>query len=126
MTWVGKPKPQPQIMVKAWTERNEGKLRSRKNYAVLWYRNIEGRVEAYCNGEWVEVGVKAAAELLFWRHIYPLIALIKYTNGFEVTVAVPVKKARKYGLLDCAVDLTVGANLPAEYPFISIRLPMWD
>jgi len=53
-------------------------------------------------------------------HVYPVVAMTIGKDGYEVAVAVPVRKARRLGLLDCAVDLTIGANLPTEYPVISI------
>jgi hypothetical protein len=120
MMWVSEPKPQSKPVVKAKTRVNENRPKPRKNYAVLRYRNIGGRVEVYCNGEWVEASNRALAELLLWQHMYPVVAMVINRNGYEVAVAVPVRKARRLGLLDCAVDLTVGANLPVEYPVIRI------
>lgn len=120
MMWVSEPKPQAKTTVKAQTRVNERKPKPRGNYAVLRYRNT-GRVEVYCNGNWVEVSNRALAELLFWQHMYPVVAMVIDKNGYEVAVAVPVRKARRLGLLDYATDLTIGANLPVEYPVVSIR-----
>jgi hypothetical protein len=120
MTWVSEPKPQAKTTVKAQTRVNENRPKPRKNYAVLRYRNVGSRVEIYCSGKWVEVSNRALADLLFWQHVYPVTAMVMYRDGYEVAVAVPVRKARRCGLLDCAVDLTIGANLPTEYPIISI------
>jgi len=119
MMWVSEPKPQSQTTVKAQTRVNTRKPKPKGNYAVLRYRNT-GRVEVYCNGDWVEASNRVLADLLYWSHVYPVAAMVIGKDGYEVAVAVPVRKARRLGLLDCAVDLTIGANLPTEYPVISI------
>jgi hypothetical protein len=120
MMWVSEPKPQSQTTVKAQTRVNARKPKPRGNYAVLRYRNT-GRVEVYCNGDWVEASNRVLADLLYWSHVYPVVAMVIGKDGYEVAVAVPVRKARRLGLLDCAVDLTIGANLPTEYPVVTIR-----
>jgi hypothetical protein len=119
MMWVSEPKPQSQTTVKAQTRVNTRKPKPKGNYAVLRYRNT-GRVEVYCNGDWVEASNRALADLLYWSHVYPVVAMVIGKDGYEVAVAVPVRKARRLGLLDCAVDLTIGANLPVEYPVVTI------
>ena len=120
MMWVSEPKPQSQTVVKAQTRVNERKPKPKGNYAVLRYRNT-GRVEVYCNGDWVEASSRVLTDLLYWSHVYPVVAMVIGKDGYDVAVAVPVRKARRLGLLDCAVDLTIGANLPTEYPVISTR-----
>jgi len=111
----------PTIKARVGLRLNENKPKPRKNYAVIRLR-YSANVEVYCHGEWVRLSGKVEGIALLLLAWYPVTAWVSHEDGYEVeiAIAVPVRRARRLGLLDCAVDITVGANLPTQYPIIVI------